>query len=156
MVNAAYAVKYDIPFVPSSDEKTINMMKLADIKIGEKAVDLGAGEGKLVMAMAAKGADTVGIEIDEERSLTSISRIIAAGLQDRARIIRGSFWEHDLSPYDLIVLYGVPSIMERLEKKIENEAKPTVRIVSNHFSFPNWRPVKVVANVYLYKPLIKR
>lgn len=153
MAKSIQRIKYDIPFVPSSDEKTLTMIRIANIRPGEQAVDLGAGEGKLVLAMAAKGAQAVGIEIDEERSMISISKISRAGLQNRARIINGSFWEHDLSPYDLIVLYGVPSIMERLEKKINNEAKPSVRVVSNHFIFPNWRPEKTVNNVYLYRPL---
>ena len=146
-------IKYDIPFVTSSDEKTLTMIRLANIRPHEKAIDLGAGEGKLVLAMAAKGADVTGIEIDEERSNITISKVADAGLQERVRIINGSFWQHDLSNYDLIALYGVPSIMKRLEKKITNEAKPSVRIVSNHFTFPNWKPVKTINNVYLYQPL---
>ena len=145
-------VKYDIPFVPSSDEKVLTMMKLADIKIGEKAIDLGSGEGRLVMAMAAKGAQAVGVEIDPERSLLSITRIIAASLQNRARIIRGSFWRHNLSPYDIIVLYGVPSIMPRLAQKILNECQPSVRIVSNYFTFRDWRPQVSENHVHLYRP----
>jgi len=153
MSQTATNIKYDIPFVPSSDEKTLTMMRLANIRPHEKVIDLGAGEGKLVLAMAAKGADVTGIEIDGERATMTINNVAAAGLQERVRIINGNFWQHDLSNYDLIVLYGVPSIMERLEKKIANEAKPTVRIVSNHFTFPNWKPAKTVNNVYLYRPL---
>jgi hypothetical protein len=34
-----------------------------------------------------------------------------------------------------------------------NEAKAGVRVVSNYFTFPNWQPVKVEENVYLYMPL---
>lgn len=152
MAQTITKVKYDIPFVPSSDEKTLTMIRMANIRPGEKAIDLGAGEGKLVMAMAAKGADVTGIEIDEERAMTTINKVVEAGLQQRVRIINGSFWQHDLSPYDLIVLYGVPSIMERLGQKITNEAKPSVRIISNHFTFPKWKPTKTVNNVYLYRP----
>ncbi len=153
MADTTARLKYDIPFVPSSDEKALTMIRLASIKPHEKAVDLGAGEGKLVLAMAAKGADVTGIEIDEERAMIAIDKVAEAELQERVRIINGSFWQHDLSNYDLIVLYGVPSIMERLEKKIMNEAKPSVRIVSNHFTFPGWKPAKTVNNVHLYKPL---
>jgi 16S rRNA A1518/A1519 N6-dimethyltransferase RsmA/KsgA/DIM1 with predicted DNA glycosylase/AP lyase activity len=153
MAQTITKLNYDIPFVPSSDEKTLTMIRLANIRPNEKAIDLGAGEGKLVIAMAAKGADVTGIEIDDERAKTTIDRVKAAGLERRVRIITGSFWQHDLSPYDLIVLYGVPSIMERLGKKIINEAKPTVRVVSNHFTFPGWRPAKTINSVYLYRPL---
>lgn len=127
------------------------MIRVANIKPGEKAIDLGAGEGKLVIAMAAKGADVTGVEIDDERAMATIDNVKKAGLETKVRVINGSFWQVDLSPYDLIVLYGVPSIMERLEKKISNEAKSSARIISNHFTFPNWKPVKTIDNVYLYK-----
>jgi 16S rRNA A1518/A1519 N6-dimethyltransferase RsmA/KsgA/DIM1 with predicted DNA glycosylase/AP lyase activity len=145
-------IKYDVPYVPSSDEKVKDMMELARPAPGEKAVDLGSGEGKLVLALASRGVNAVGVEIDEQR--VHISKLLArrAGLEDRIRIIESSFWEQDLSSYDLIVLYGVPSIMERLGKKISNEAKSTVRVVSNHFIFPDWKPAQAKNSVYLYLP----
>lgn len=152
MTEATNRVRYDIPYVPSSDEKVQTMIELAGIRSGDKAVDLGSGDGKLILALAAKGADATGLEIDDERSSLSADRIRTAGLQNKARIVKGSFWRHDLSPYDLIVLYGVPSIMERLQLKITNEAKRTVRIVSNHFEFPGWRPQEVRNSVLLYRP----
>jgi cyclopropane fatty-acyl-phospholipid synthase-like methyltransferase len=107
-VTTQNTIKYDIPYVPSSDEHTDVMIKLAAVKPGEKAVDLGSGEGKLVMALAKEGAIVTGVEIDPGRSLATISKVIAAGLQDRARVVNSSFWEQSLAPYDLIVLYGVP------------------------------------------------
>ncbi|HEX5447952.1 MAG TPA: class I SAM-dependent methyltransferase [Candidatus Saccharimonadales bacterium] len=158
MVGETYDIKqqYDVPYVPSSGTKVATMMKLAQVVPGEMAVDIGSGEGKLVIEMAKRGAYATGIEIDEQRSLTSRARIAAAQLETRANIFRQDFWEHDLNRYDLIMVYGVPSIMERLGKKIENEAKPTVRVVTNHFEFPGWLTEKSEENVYLYRPLIKR
>lgn len=141
---------YDIPFVPSSDDSVLTMVKLAKVKPGERAVDLGAGDGKLVMALARRGARVTGVEIDEGRWELANTNITQSGLQGLARVVHGSFWEQNLSLYDLIVLYGVPSIMERLETKIMNEAKPSCRIVSNRFEFPHWKPAKVKNHVFRY------
>ncbi len=142
---------YDIPFVPSSDNAVQTMLKVAGHVDGEEAIDLGAGDGKLVIALAQKGAIVTGVEIDDGRCELAKSIIISEGLQDKAKIVHGSFWEQDLSPYDLIVLYGVPSIMRRLKNKILNEAKTTCRVISNHFEFPNWQPDVVKDHVYLYR-----
>ncbi|HET9721468.1 MAG TPA: methyltransferase domain-containing protein [Candidatus Saccharimonadales bacterium] len=155
MLYNALAVNYDIPFVPSSEKSTETMMEVANVSAGELAVDLGAGDGQLVIALAERGAQAVGVEIDKGRSRQAETKILRAGLQDKASIINGSFWEQSLAPYDLIVLYGVPSIMERLQRKVQNEAKHTVRIVSNHFQFPDWQPALRRNNILLYRPFIK-
>lgn len=145
-------VKYDVPFVPSSDDSVSTMVKMTAIKKDDKAVDLGSGDGKLVIAMAKAGALAVGVEIDEERWILANRLIAAEGLVNRARVVRGSFWRHNLSCYDVIALYGIPSIMERMKYKILNEAKDSVRVVSNHFAFPDWKPVKTIDSIHLYKP----
>ncbi|MDB5161178.1 MAG: hypothetical protein JWO96_558 [Candidatus Saccharibacteria bacterium] len=142
---------YDIPFIPSSDDSVKTMMKLARPQKGETAVDLGAGDGKLVIALAQRGVYVTGVEIDEERWSLINARIKISQLQDLAKTIHGNLWEQDLSNYDLIVLYGVTSIMERLESKIKNEAKSTCRVVSNRFEFPTWQPAEVLDHVYLYR-----
>lgn len=143
---------YDIPFVPSSDDSVKTMVKLSDAKRGERAVDLGAGDGKLVVALANAGIDATGIEIDKDRFQLASRDILSRGLDKRAHMVHGSFWSHDLSPYDIIMLYGIPSIMQRLQAKIINEAPKHCRIISNHFTFPDWRPAKAIDNVYLYLP----
>jgi precorrin-6B methylase 2 len=141
---------YDIPYAPTADDRLSTMMDFAKVHPGESAIDLGAGTGKIVLALARAGAQTVGVEIDRERAKEAQMAIAEAGLGERAAIIRGSFWEHNLSGYDIITVYGITKIMERLEEKILNEAKPAARIISNFFEFPNWKPVHQKDEVYLY------
>lgn len=141
---------YDIPFVPSSDDSVTTMIKLAGIRPGEKAIDLGAGDGKLVIAMARKGARATGVEIDEGRWQLANSNIKNQGLDGLACVVHGSFWEQDLGKYDLIVLYGVPSIMERLEAKIMKEARSNCRVISNRFEFPHWNFARKKEHILRY------
>jgi cyclopropane fatty-acyl-phospholipid synthase-like methyltransferase len=138
------------PYAPT-DKKGIDIMvKLADIKPGDKAVDIGSGDGRLVTALARAGAQVEGYEINPLLVLFSRQRIIKAELTDKATIIKKSIWEADYSPYNVVLLFGIPYIMKRLTEKFEAELKPGTRIVSNRFTIPGWKPVKSENNIYLY------
>ncbi len=141
---------YDIPFVPTSDSSLQTMIKLANIRTGETACDLGAGEGKLVIAMGKMGAIVDGYEIDAKRAQTATQRVKAEGLDDRVRIYHQNFWNAPLNNYDVIMLFGITRIMPRLEKKIMKEGKKGLRVISNVFTFPNWKPKEKEDNILLY------
>lgn len=138
------------PFVPSSDERLDKMIKLANVKPGEKVADLGSGDGKIVIALAQKGAVAYGYEVNPYLAWKSRWKIKRLGLEKNAKIIMKDFWKEDFSSFDLITLYCLPYVMKGLEKKLKTELKPGARIVSNHFTFPNWKPKIVEGETKLY------
>jgi cyclopropane fatty-acyl-phospholipid synthase-like methyltransferase len=140
----------DIPFVPSSDTRLETMMEFAAVKPGEKTLDVGSGDGKVVIALAKQGAMAHGIEIDPKRYHLSLQNIETEGVSDQAHIYHLNFWDADFSPYDLITVYGITGIMTRLGDKIKAQCKPECRIVSNAFTIPHWQPIKKANGVYLY------
>lgn len=142
---------YDIPYVPSAGERLEVMMEFAAVKDGQKSLDLGAGDGRVVMAMAQAGAKARGLEIDEARARLAQERIKKAGLAQQAVIENGNFWDHDLSGYDIITVFGIRSIMPGLEKKFLAEAQPACKLICNYFYFPNLRPKQVKNFVLLYE-----
>ena len=131
-------------------KEVYKMINLAQIEPDIKAADLGSGDGRVVIELAKAGAFAYGFEIDEDRINISKNNIKKEFLDDRAFIHRESFWNVNLSPYDVITLYGITSIMEKLEKKLLEELKPHARVVSNRFIFPNWQPVLEEDGIYLY------
>ncbi|HET9850339.1 MAG TPA: class I SAM-dependent methyltransferase [Candidatus Saccharimonadales bacterium] len=141
---------YDIPYVPSSDDRLEIMLKFAKAGAGDNSLDLGAGDGRVVIAMAKAGARALGLEIDSERAKLAQDRLKKAGLARQAKIEQANFWDHNLGPYDIITVFGIRSIMPALEKKILAEAKSGARIVCNYFYFPNLVPAKVENFVLLY------
>jgi 2-polyprenyl-3-methyl-5-hydroxy-6-metoxy-1,4-benzoquinol methylase len=143
-------IKSDIPYVPSSEDRLRVMMEIADVRPGIKTIDLGSGDGRIVMAMARRGAIAHGVESDEGRVKLSREKIEKSGLGHRAFIHHQSFWDVTLHTYDIITVYGVTSIMERLGKKIRNEAKSGCRVISNAFSFPNWQHLIKEGEIYYY------
>jgi cyclopropane fatty-acyl-phospholipid synthase-like methyltransferase len=143
-------MRLDIPYVPSSSDKVSTMVELASVQQGEKAVDLGSGDGRVVIELARNGALAYGFELDQDRVLLSQKNILIADMTTKTHIFNRSFWDVDLSGFDVITLYGITSIMEKLENKLKSELKTGARVVSNYFEFPNWEHKKNSNGVYLY------
>ena len=137
-------------YVPSKDNEIRAMVALAGVKAGEKAVDLGAGNGRIVMALARQGAEAHGYEINPFLVRSSKKNIKDAGLEGKAFIHLGNFWSVNFSEFDVVTVFGISHMMKRLEAKLKKELKPGARVVSNHFVFPNWPHAKKENGVRLY------
>ena len=138
-------------FAPSKMETVEKMLALSDIKLGEKAVDLGSGDGRLVIAFAKAGVEAHGYEINPFLIRWSRRKIKEAGLGDRAFIHGGNFWKEDFSSFDVVTVFGIGYMMKKLENKLKKELKPGSRMVSNCFVFPSLSYIKKEGNIYLYK-----
>jgi hypothetical protein len=136
---------------PSSMAEAENMARLAEVRPGEKAADLGSGDGRVVCALARSGAVAHGYEINPILVMVSRRKIRREGLSGRAFIHWGNFWRRSLSGYSLITVFQVGFVMARLEAKLERELAPGSRIVSHYWRFPGLRPEQSQGNVYRYR-----
>jgi hypothetical protein len=136
---------------PSSSEETRQMAELADIRAGEKAADLGSGDGRVVIALAMKGAEAHGYEVNPVLVVISRRNIRRLGLSGRAFIHWGNFWRRSLSRYNLVTVFQVGFVMARLEAKLKRELPPGARIVSHYWRFPGLRPERTNGSIYRYR-----
>jgi hypothetical protein len=127
------------PYLPTYKKTVELMVKAAEPKPGMKAVDLGAGDGRIVIAMALAGAEAHGYEINPIIAMWGKYRIWRAGLGGKAFMHLGNFWGKDLSGYDAVTVFGIPHIMDKLEVKLKKELKPGAKVISNIFQFPTWQ-----------------
>lgn len=141
------------PYVPIHDKTMKKMIEMLSIKPGEKAADLGSGDGKIVIALAQAGAEAHGYEINPFLVLWSKRSIKKTGLKGKAFIHWKSFWGADFSSFRIVTIYGITYVMKRLEKKLQKELKEGSRIASNSFPFPHWPLSKKELGIYLYKKL---
>ena len=95
LVSQIAALRRGAPFVPSGSETVKRMVKLGDIHWGEKAADLGSGDGRIVIGLAKAGAEAHGYEINPFLVLWSRRQIRRAGLSDKAFVHWTSFWKQD-------------------------------------------------------------
>ncbi|HWY80231.1 MAG TPA: 50S ribosomal protein L11 methyltransferase [Candidatus Sulfotelmatobacter sp.] len=138
-----------VPYFQTSRYRVETMVELAEIKPGEKGADLGSGDGRIVIAFAKAGVEMHGYEIDDSLRKISEENIRNANLSN-AFIHTLDFWQEDLSQYDIICCYPMPTIMGRLEHKLQEELEPGTRILLNYFPFKHWNEKKIKDNVFLY------
>jgi formyltetrahydrofolate synthetase len=131
------------------------MITRLNITPGDKAMDLGSGDGRLVIALAQAGAEAHGYETNPMLVWWSRYLIKRAGLQDRAFIHRESFWDVSFSSFSVVTLFGMTHIMERLAKKLHSELPLDAVIAANTYTLPGWKPETSNDGIYLYKQKIK-
>lgn len=139
-----------VPFVTTSTDNLKTVIELADVKKGMRVADLGSGDGRVVLEFARHGGIVDGFEIKPELVERARQRVIDAGLYEKVKIFDESFWDVNLSQYDIIYIYGMNSIMGRLEQKLMSEMKPGAIFISNIFRLPRWKPKKMKSDIYLY------
>jgi len=140
------------PYAGSNQQRIVTMLKLADIQKGQKIVDLGSGDGRILIKVAKKHqVECVGYEINPLWYFVSRFKIKKNRVSDKVKVYRKSYWPEKLSNFDVIFLYLIPYNMNKMAKKLQRELKPGAIVVSNGFRFNDWQPVKEENGVFLYK-----
>ena len=117
------------PWVPVSKDKALKMLKMAKVKPNETVYDLGSGDGRILIWAAQEfDASGVGVEIDPLRVIYSRVLIKIKGLSPKIKIIRQNLLETDLSGADIVTLFLLPKILEKLKPKLLAQLKPGARI----------------------------
>lgn len=137
-------------YLPSSNKQIQAMLELAAIKPGEKAVDVGSGDGRIVRKLAQAGADAHGCEINPILVFFSWWQSRHLPPRKRGTFHWANLWYVDFSSYDVVIIFGMTYIMKGLEAKLKKELKPGARVVCNSFPFPHWPYDSKRESVYLY------
>jgi len=149
-----------IPFVPSPHDVVEKMLSLADPRPDELLIDLGSGDGRIVLSAAEKyRCSALGVEIDKELVEKAQEKIRRKSLTN-AQIIRRNLFDFDISKADVVALYLLPSTLEILKPKLLS-LKKGARIICHDFAIPGVEPSDVVAmksfftnrihKIYLYE-----
>jgi hypothetical protein len=133
------------PFVPTPPAVVEAMLKLAGVGPKDHVVDLGSGDGRIVLMAATKfKASGVGVDIDPDLVALANESARKQGVAERARFQRQDVREADLSRATVLTLYLLPGMMTQLRNKVLAEMRPGSRVVSHDFIFDQWRPDRTV------------
>ena len=118
---------------------------------GKTFIDLGSGDGRVVIAAAQAGYTATGIELNPVLITMSYIAAWRAGVLSSVRFRIQDFWSINLKEYDAISIFGVNPVMEKLHEKLDNEAQPGTHVLCFHFPMKRRKPLWQDNELYLYK-----
>ncbi len=139
---AAYAADKPIdggPFVPTPWVILDEMIKLAEVRANDVVVDLGAGDGRLVIAAAKRfGARGFGVERDATLVQYANRQAASEKVAERVKFLQGDVFAADVRGATVVTLYLLPRLVEKLVPKLRAELPAGARIVSHDYALKPW------------------
>ncbi|HEX9434256.1 MAG TPA: methyltransferase domain-containing protein [Burkholderiales bacterium] len=133
------------PYVPSPQSVVSDMLRYADVSANDFLIDLGSGDGRIVLTAAKVfGARGFGVEIKEDLVKRANEAAQKEGLADRVKFMKADLFKTDISQATVITMYLLPDTVNMLKEKFLGELRPGTRIVSHDYPLTGWIPEKYV------------
>ena len=136
----AHAQEKDAPYVPTPANVVEAMLDMAHVGPGDYVIDLGCGDGRIVIAAAKRGATGLGVDIDEKLIKKARENAREAGVSDKVMFLKQDLFKTDISGASVITLYLFPDLINKLRPEFIEKLEPGARIVSHDFDMNDWKP----------------
>lgn len=131
----------EVPFVPTPAAVVDAMLDLARLRPEDYVIDLGSGDGRIIIAAAKKyGARGFGVEIDQSLVAEARREARRQGVAERAQFLDENLFNTELDRATVLTMYLYPSLLLRLRPRLFEQLKPGARIVSHDFDMEPWKP----------------
>jgi ribosomal protein L11 methylase PrmA len=135
----------DIHYVPTPQNVVDQMLNIARVKEDDLLYDLGCGDGRIVVTAAREyGCRAVGYDIDPQRVNESLENVKRNNVEHLVKIEHDDVFTLDLGDADVITLYLLPKLNDKLLPQLE-KLKPGSRIISHDFDISGVIPDMVAA-----------
>lgn len=151
LLSFGYVLLHGAPYVPTLKPQVMTALDLLNLKTDQTLLELGCGDGKILMAAAQSGLQVVGYELNPFLALLCWLR--TRRFKGRVRVVWGNFWRADLPPADGVFTFLHPRFMVKLDAKLEQQTHRPIRLASFAFAIPGRTPLKTVKGVFLYEYL---
>ena len=130
----------EVPFITTPDRVTLAMLELAAVGAADHVIDLGSGDGRIVITAARRfGASGLGVEIVPDLVLRSRANARAAGVHERVEFREQDLFATELGRASVVTLYLLPEVNLQLRPRLLALA-PGTRIVSHDWDMGDWQP----------------
>ncbi|MBI4133454.1 class I SAM-dependent methyltransferase [Candidatus Uhrbacteria bacterium] len=151
-----YSSMKGAPWFPTTKRTRQQMLDIAKLAPGELLLDLGAGDGRMVIDAARRGARAVGYEVNPLLARIARWRVGRAKLADRVRIEHVDLFAAALPPADVVTLFLLQDTNQRVRDEILPRLTQGTRVVSYAFTFRGIEPTRVLRPlrgpaIYLYQ-----
>ena len=131
----------DVPFIPTPPAVVDAMLELAGVGREDYVIDLGSGDGRIVIAAAKKGgARGTGVEIDGALVGAARREAQREGVAGRVEFKEQNLFTTDIGHATVVTMYLYPRLMMQLRPRLFAELRPGTRIVSHDFDMEGWPP----------------
>ncbi len=145
-----FVIPFGAPFLPTMKGQREDALDLLNLKPGQVFVDLGSGDGSLLVLAAARGLKATGYEINPFLWLYSWLRTRRYGSRVNVRL--KSFWRADLSDADGVFVFLITHHMKRLDKLLAGRGgNKNLKVVSHAFAIPGKKLIKKSGAMFLYE-----
>lgn len=148
-----FVVAFGAPFLPILKDRVPDAVKLANLKPGQTLLELGSGDGRMLIAAAKEGVNSVGYELNP--LLVIYSKIRTLRYRKQIKIIWGNYWHKQWPKADVIFVFLLQPYMQKLDTKIMQNYPKGTKLVSFAFTIPGKKPSKEINGMYLYNYLKK-
>jgi hypothetical protein len=133
------------PYVPSPTSVVADMLTLAEVGPQDFVIDLGSGDGRIVLTAAKVfGARGFGVDINEKLVKEANESAKIQGIADRASFTIQDLFKTDIRKATVLTMYLLPNTVNMLKDKLLAELNPGTRILSHDYPLAGWIPEKYV------------
>ncbi len=130
----------DVVYVPTPQIVVDTMLQMANVGPKDFLIDLGSGDGRIVITAAKKyGASGFGVDLDRYLLKLANQNAQQAGVTGKVHFVEQNLFETDLSRATVISSYLLPEMNLRLRPTIM-ALKPGTRLVAHDYHFGEWDP----------------
>ena len=145
-----FVLLFGAPYLPTLAVQQQKALKLLNLKEGEMLLELGCGDGRVLLAAAKQGINGVGYELNP--ILFIVAKVVTWRYRRIVKINFGNYWQANWPPADGIYVFLLDRYMQKLHKKItHNYSGKIVKVVSFAFKIPHQIPTSTDTNLYLYE-----
>lgn len=144
-----FVVAFGAPYLPTLKPQIKVALDMLDLKPGETMVEIGSGDGRVLLAAAQRGWNAVGYELNP--ILVVIARWHTRKHHKQVRVIWGNALSKKWPPTDGVYIFGIDRIMPKVYTKITQSINHPVKLASFTFTLPGEKPLRVEKGVHLYK-----
>jgi SAM-dependent methyltransferase len=144
LVSSWATAQDEVPFITTPDNVTLAMLELAGVTASDRVLDLGSGDGRIVITAAKRfGARGLGVEIVPDLVKQSRENARKAGVTDQTEFREQDLFLTDLAGHGVITMYLLPEVNLQLRPRLL-ALPPGTRIVSHDWDMGDWAPEKSI------------
>lgn len=151
LLSFSISVFFGAPYYPTARKKVGKMIDAAKLTANDKIIELGSGDGRVLIEIAKRGHEVVGIEINLLMVIISRIKIFFSPYRNKIKVYWRNFWKFDATGYTVAFCYLFPITMDKVYEKLQKEMNVGSRIVSNSFKVNKASKSSEESNIFVYE-----